>query len=109
MFALQPTSTSNLKAPVPVTDTWPPSEIIRAVSGKLGVSNETTQPLTSSIYSLTTQQLIKRQPVTPSWRQHDKADGDGVVYKSRLQVLSTNSFLLGKTSSLFLLVCVEHI
>ena len=50
----------------------------------------------------------RRQPLTPSRRQHDTADGEGLVFKLRIQAHSTKSFSR-KTSCLFLLICVEHI
>ena len=43
----------------------------------------------------------RRQPLTPSRRQHDTADGEGLVFNLRLQAHSTKSFSR-KTSCLFL-------
>ena len=43
-----------------------------------------------------------RQPLTPSRRQHDTADGEELVFNLRLQAHSTKSFSR-KTSCLFLL------
>ena len=50
----------------------------------------------------------RRQPLTPSRRQHDTADGEGLVFDLRLQAHLTKSFSK-KTSCLFLLIRVEHI
>ena len=44
----------------------------------------------------------RRQPLTPTRRQHDTADGEGLVFNLRLQAHSTKSFSK-KTSCLFLL------
>ena len=44
----------------------------------------------------------RRQPLTPSRRQHDTADGEELVFNLRLQAHSTKSFSR-KTSCLFLL------
>ena len=57
------------------------------------------------------QPVIKRQPLTAYWRQYDKADGEGLVIKLYgFQIrIKTASMILGQTSYLFHLHCVEHI
>ena len=47
--------------------------------------------------------------MTPLWRQHNKANGDGRVIKTQIPGLLNITPFLGQMSCLFRLLCVEHI
>ena len=51
----------------------------------------------------------RRQPLTPSRRQHDTADGEGLVFNLRLQIRITQNFIAGSNVVFISPHCVDHI